>query len=115
MKSKIQEEINRKYAEFQKEVKPLRKKLKEEERNNLLKILSKHKGIIYRRNYGKGYCVLNILKSLTKKGRLRYTRIIIEEQEDYSINYIKERNTVSKAEMIALIKESLKGGENEKR
>ena len=108
-RQKIQEEINRQYTEFEKKVKPLRSKLKEEDRNNLLKVLSKHKGIIYRSNYGKGYCVLKVLKSLTKLGRLKYVRITIEEAEDYSINYIKGRKIVSKAEMMKLIKESLKG------
>lgn len=109
MTSKIQEQINLEYAKFEKKVAPLRRKKKELELNRLFKILSKHKGTIYKRSYGKNYTVLKILKSLTKKGRLRYTTIVIENQEDYSINYIKERNTVSKAEAIKRIKEALEG------
>jgi len=110
MTSKIQGEINRAYAGYEKKVKPLRDKLREKERNDLLDILSKHKGIIYRKKYGKDYYVLKVLKSLTDKGRLVYTKITIEEERDYSIHYIKERNTMSKAEVINLIKASL-GGE----
>lgn len=102
--SKIQEEIEERYAEFEKEVEPLRQKRKEEERKHLLKILSKHKGIIYKKSYGKNYHLFKILKSVSEKGRLKYTKIIIEDKEDYSINYIKERKTSSKRELLSLIK-----------
>ncbi len=108
--NRIQEEINKEYQKFEKKVAPLRKKKKELELNNLFKVLSKHKGIIYKKNYGKGYCVLKILKSLTKKGRLKYTTIIIEEQEDHSIHYVKERKNISKKEAINLLKSAVSTG-----
>jgi len=107
-KSKIQEEINRRYEEFEKKIKPLRDKIKEKDREELIRVLSKHKGIIYKKQYGKDFCVLKVLKSISKKGRLKYTEIIIEDKEDYHINYIKERNKVTKEEALKLVKVSLK-------
>ncbi len=115
MTSKIQEEINLEYAKFEKKVKPLRDKLRQNRRVDLSKVLSEHKGIIYKKNYGKNYCVLKILKTLTKSGRLKYTTITIEEQRDYSINYVRERNNISKKEAMDLLKLTLSTGNLEKK
>jgi hypothetical protein len=62
-----------------------------------------------KKSYGKDYHVFKIIKSLSKKGRLKYTKIIIEDEEDYSINFIKERKTSSKREVLDLIEKCLNG------
>lgn len=108
MKDKvIEDKINKEYAIFENKVKPLRQELKALEKRRLISILSKHKGIIYRKKYGKDYETLKVLKSITKKGRLSYINISIERREDYHVNYIKERNKITKEEAIDIIQSFL--------
>ena len=114
MNSKIKAEIDKAYAEYEKKIKPLKAKQRETDEKKFLKIFSKHKGIIYLKSYGKGYKILKVLKSVSKRGRFQYTKIVIEETEDYSVNYIKERNAISKVEAIKLIKKSLREDKNGK-
>lgn len=104
----IQDKINEEYDKFEKKVKPLREKL-EEERNKKQKLqFEKHKNIIYTKNYGKGYSVFKIIKSINEKGIFNYIQITIENKEDYSVNYIKTNKKISKSEFIKLISEEIK-------
>lgn len=108
MKQKIQEEINKEYALFEKKVKPLREKVREIELKELQKILSLHKGIIYKKSYGKNEIVLKILNSITSKRRLKYVVINIRTEEDYSIHRIKERKKLTQKEVKDLIERILR-------
>ncbi len=107
-KESIRKEINKEYNEYEKKVEPLRKKIKEIEKKQLVRIFENNKGKIFSKNYGKKYIVLKVLKSINNKGRLVYNQIVIEEKEDYNLFYIKERNTLDKKEAENIFKESIK-------
>ena len=94
---KIQEEINKEYNIFEKKVKSLKDEIEKIQKNKIQKQFEENKGIIFKKSYGKGYVVFKILKSI-KGRRLQYKKIVIEDVEDSSLNYIKERNTIPNKE-----------------
>ena len=94
---KIKEEINKEYNIFEKKVKSSREEIEKIQKDKIQKQFKKNHGIIFKKSYGKGYVVFKILK-LIKGRKLQYKKIIIEDMEDFSLNYIKERNTVSNKE-----------------
>lgn len=106
MKNNLPEQINQEYAKFENKVKPLREKLAKLQETNNIKVLSKHKGIIYFKKHGKDCFSLKILKSMDKD-RFKFIRIYVETDNSYHINYIRERNKLSKKETIRKIQEIL--------
>lgn len=105
---KLKQEMNEEYNKYEKKIKPLRNKIKNIEKEKLIKIFEKNKGIIFKRSYGKNYVVLKVLKSINNKERLVYNEITIEQKEDYSINYVKEREIVNKKEAENIFEEAIK-------